>query len=122
MSIAVRNGTCHCPSASIRNPSCRASNSSVTSRTRLTSSRDSINMGLFSLPFLLLNPIDHTRSDVHAGLKQYHINALKRIDDEIQDQAEFVILPFSRFDLEWHSQKTPAIAGQGSGECFNRVL
>src|SRR5262249_27578657 len=100
ISIAVRSGICQRPSASIRNPSFKASNNSATSGTCFTSSRESINMVLFPLPFLLLKSIDHARHDVGSGLDQHHVHALKRIDDEVRYQTEFVILPFSRFNFE----------------------
>src|ERR1051326_7728581 len=106
MSIAVRSGTCHRPSPSIRNPSRSASNNSVTSRTCLTSSRDSINMALFSLSFLLLNPFNYARCDIRFGINQHDIDTLKRIDDEIRYQAELVILPFPRLNFERLLQKS----------------
>src|ERR1041385_3846549 len=100
MSMAVRSGICHCPSASIRNPSRRASKSSVMSRTCFTSSRDSINMRLFSLSFLLLNSFDDACCYVRIGLHQNHVDALKWVDNEIRYQTEFVILPLSRLNFE----------------------
>src|SRR5260370_28966149 len=102
MSTAFRSGPCHCPSASMRNPSLSASNNSVISRTCFTSSRDSINMVLLPFSLLLLNAFDHTRRDVFGFIDQEDIDALKWIDDEICDQAELVILPFSRFKFVSH--------------------
>src|SRR5262245_15252194 len=102
MSIAVRSGTCHCPSPSMRNPSLSASNNSLTSRTCFTSSRDSINMALLPFSFLLLYAFDHTRRDVFRFIDQEDVDTLQWIDNEICDQAELVILPFSRFKFERH--------------------
>src|SRR5262245_38283151 len=100
ISMAVRSGTCHLPSASMRKPSFKASNNSVTSRTCLTSSRDSINMVLFPFPLSLLNPFDHPRRDISRVLDPDDVHTLKRIHYEIRHQTEFVILPFSRCNFE----------------------
>src|SRR6185369_13282682 len=122
MSMAVRSGTCHCPSASMRNPSLSASNNSVTSRTCFTSSRDSINMALLPLSFLLLNAFDHTRRHVFGFVDEEDIHALQWIDDEICDQTEFVILPLSRFKFERHLENLFDRTRQDVLKLLDRIL
>src|SRR5262245_47398423 len=122
MSMAVRSGSCHWPSSSIRNPAFSASNSSVTSRTCFTSSRDSINMSLLPLSFSVLNPFQHHRRNIRIGLNEYYIDALERIENEIRYQTEFVILPLSRNNFERRTEKPVHILDQYLRELGHRIL
>src|SRR5215510_7390095 len=106
----------------MRKPSFKASNNSVTSRTCLTSSRDSINMVLFPFPLSLLNPFDHARRDVGGLLNPYDVHTLQRIHDEIRYQTEFVILPFSRCNFEGLVENRFSITREIIGERLDIIL
>src|SRR5437588_2915012 len=95
ISIAVRSGIVHRPSASCRNPSVIASNNSAASKTRRMSSRDNINMSWFFLSFALLNTFF---GETWEGFKLpdwYQIDTLQRIDNEVAHQAELIIGGYS---------------------------